>query len=62
MREQLAPYRTVQIQEREAVAAGGLDGAFRITFADGGELETRKLIVAMGVRDIMPEIEGFRRM
>lgn len=61
-RKQLEPYTTVRIQDREAVAAGGTDGAFWLRFVDGGEIETRKLILATGVRDILPEIEGFRRL
>ncbi len=61
-REQLAPYATVRILDREAVAAGGAAGAFRLRLADGGEVEARKLVLATGVRDILPEIEGFRRL
>ncbi len=59
-RDQLAPYTTVRIEDREAVAAGGEDGAFRIRFADGGEVEARKVILATGIRDVLPLIEGFR--
>jgi len=61
-RDQLVPYTTVRIEDRQALTGGGTDGAFRISFADGGELETRKLVLATGVRDIMPEIEGFHRL
>lgn len=61
-REQLAPYTSVRIEDREAVGAMGEDGAFRLHLADGGEVEARKLVLATGVRDILPEIEGFRRL
>lgn len=59
-REQLVPYPSVHVADRVVVDASGEDGAFHLRFADGGEIETRKLILATGVRDILPEIEGFR--
>lgn len=61
-REQLAPYTTVQIQDREIVRAEGHDGEFCLRFTDGDEIGTRKVILATGVRDIMPDIEGFRQL
>ncbi len=61
-REQLAPYTTVQIQEREIVQAGGHDGSFHLTLGDGDQIGARKVILATGVRDIMPPVEGFQRL
>ncbi|MDQ3656233.1 MAG: NAD(P)/FAD-dependent oxidoreductase [Chloroflexota bacterium] len=61
-RDQLAPYTTVHIEDRVAVSAEGDDGAFRVRFAEGSEIGIRKVILATGVRDILPEIEGFRRL
>lgn len=61
-RGQLAPYTTVHIQEREIVRAEGRNGSFRLTFGNGDVIEARKLILATGVRDIMPPIDGFRQL
>ena len=61
-RDELAPYTTVHIEDRVVAGAEGHDGAFRVRFADGSEMGTRKVILATGVRDILPQIEGFRRL
>lgn len=61
-REQLAPYTTVRIEDREAVEMTGEDGAFQVRFADGETVDTRKVILATGIRDALPPIEGLRRL
>jgi len=57
-RQQLERYDTVHIDDRDVVGAGGEDGAFRVRLADGGEVGARKLVLATGVRDVLPPIEG----
>ncbi|WP_336318060.1 NAD(P)/FAD-dependent oxidoreductase [Streptomyces lavendofoliae] len=40
-----------------APSAGG-DPRFTVTLADGGTLEARRLLVATGLRDVLPEVPG----
>lgn len=61
-RAQLTPYTTVRVEDRAVVSAGGHDGSFRLRFEDGGETETCKVILATGVHDIMPGIDGFGQL
>lgn len=58
-RDQLRPYETVELREVEATAAECRDSRFHVTLADGSVLQTRKLLIATGVRDNLPEIPGF---
>jgi thioredoxin reductase len=56
--KQLSAYPTFEFVDGLAVsAAGGKDG-FRVGMADGGELEARRLILATGVRDALPDVPG----
>jgi thioredoxin reductase len=61
-REELAPYETVQLRDIEVVAAECLDGRFQVTLANGEEATSRKLLLATGVVDNLPSIEGFREL
>lgn len=56
--EQLAAYPTVQFHEGEAVGAVAVDGGFRISLAEGRQETGRRLILATGVRDILPALIG----
>jgi thioredoxin reductase len=58
-REQLQCYETVELRDIEVIAAECRDSRFHVTLADGATLETRKLLIATGVRDNLPEIPGF---
>ncbi len=55
---QLAKYATVEQRTGEAVDAAPFEGGFRIALADGREETARRLILATGVRDILPEVTG----
>lgn len=57
-RTQLRQYSTVHFQEGDAIAATGSKGAFAVRLQSGETMEGRRLIVASGVRDILPKIEG----
>ena len=59
-REQLAQYETIEIRDVEVTAAECIDGKFRATFGDGTFVSSRKLLIATGVVDNLPEIPGFR--
>lgn len=58
-REQLAPYSTVRVERAEVqTAAQRADNGFRVTTADGRTFEARYLLLATGVVDNVPEIDG----
>lgn len=57
-RSQLAAYASVRLIEGEAVDAQAMGDGFSVTLANGERLETRKLILAFGYRDGLPEIPG----
>jgi thioredoxin reductase len=59
-REQLVPYDTVAIRDVEVTAAECRgESRFHVSLADGSELESRKLLIASGVIDTVPDIPGF---
>jgi thioredoxin reductase len=59
-REQLLGYRTVSYHTTAVTQAARLDdGQFELTCADGSTLRTLRLVVATGVVDACPDLEGF---
>tara|TARA_R110002049_G_scaffold4601_5_gene32480 strand:+ start:669765 stop:670817 length:1053 start_codon:yes stop_codon:yes gene_type:complete len=56
-REQLQPY-DVEIQDVAIAKAERLDTGFRVETGAGKQFTTRKLILATGVKDDLPEIAG----
>ena len=59
-REELAKYDTVEVRDVTVTAVECVAGAF-VTTLDGGEqVQSRKFLIATGVRDNVPEIEGLR--
>jgi len=59
-RQQLTQYNTIELRDVEVRSAECVDGRFRSTFADGTYALSRKLLIATGVVDHLPEIPGFR--
>lgn len=62
-REQLRPYDTVQVRQAKVTDAVRLARGFEILLDEGGgvpeeHFTTRKLLLATGVVDILPKIEG----
>ena len=57
-REQLAPYDSVRVVSDRVTSVRTGDGAFTVGLADGGEVATRRVLLAIGVRDILPDIDG----
>lgn len=57
-REQLAAYPTLDWIERQARAARGGPDAFEVTLSDGATLAARRLILATGVTDDLPDVPG----
>lgn len=61
-RDQIGRYDTVQIRDAEVIDAScGADG-FSIALADGQQFSSRKLLLATGVCDNLPEIPGFKEL
>lgn len=58
-RADVAEYPTVHWHDGRAEEVSGSDGAFVVRTADGREHHSRKLLLALGVRDGMPDIPGF---
>jgi thioredoxin reductase (NADPH) len=58
MREQAQRYGATVLGAR-AARLGGQDGAFRIELEDGRELAARKVLLATGVIDNEPNLDGF---
>ena len=61
-RQELAQYETVHLRDLEVVAAECVDGRFQVTMANGEAATSRKLLLATGVVDNLPSIEGFREL
>ncbi len=57
-REQLAPYPSVEVRGLAARSARGAVDGFSLELADGSEARARRLLLAVGVRDELPPIEG----
>jgi thioredoxin reductase len=57
-REQLRQYETVELRETEVTDARRVAESFELTLADGERVSSRKLLLATGVVDDLPEIEG----
>ncbi len=67
-REELERYDVAVRQERavraralEPPAEGSTGARFEVTLADGGCVRARRLLLATGVRDQLPDVEGVRR-
>src|SRR4051794_35187167 len=59
-REQLLAYRTVSYLRSTVTSAARMDdGSFLVRLADGTELTALRLILATGVVDACPDLEGF---
>lgn len=55
---QLETYKTVVQTTAEAIGASAIDGGFSVAIDDGQVLIARRLILAGGVRDNLPDIPG----
>jgi thioredoxin reductase len=61
-REQLQQYDTVSIRDTEVTDARQVAHGFEVTLADGARLGARKLLLATGVIDHLPDILGFEAL
>lgn len=60
-REQLRPYG-VEFHEGAVVDARKAEGGFEVALGDGRKVSCRKLILATGVKDVLPEVPGLREL
>jgi thioredoxin reductase len=61
-REQLGPYETIELRQIKVTSARRLDNSFEVTLSTGERLSSRKLLVATGVVDDVPAIEGLAEL
>jgi len=61
-REELRPYQSVQLRNVEVLEARRVEKVFQITLASGEQLSCRRLLLATGVVDELPQIEGLREL
>jgi len=62
-REELRPYETVELRDVAATDAQcEPSGQFRVTLADGAVVRSRKLLVATGVCDNVPDVPGIQEL
>src|SRR6185295_17221002 len=62
-RKDLAQYDTVQLRHVEVIDAKCVEnGQFDVTLKTGEHLRSRKLLLATGVVDNLPSIDGFREL
>ena len=59
-RADLRQYDSVELRDVEVTGAVCRDARFEVTLAGGETLRTRKLLLATGVVDNLPQIDGFR--
>jgi thioredoxin reductase len=61
-REQLAPYQGVKFRQTEVVDAKRSDAGFTLALADDTTINCTKLLLATGVKDELPEVEGILQL
>ncbi|QRM34681.1 NAD(P)/FAD-dependent oxidoreductase [Microvirga sp. VF16] len=61
-REQLAPYESVVVDHARVIDAARTDTGFSVRTCDGRSFSARKLPLAAGVVDALPEQPGFREL
>ncbi|MGG0936780.1 NAD(P)/FAD-dependent oxidoreductase [Brevibacillus centrosporus] len=57
-REEIAAYPSVQFVDEQVVTAAGSDGDFTVTTAQGVDLHSKKLLFAVGMKDLPQDIDG----
>ena len=61
-RKEVGRLPTVEVREVEVLDATRSPDGFRVVCADGGQVSCRKLLLATGVVDELPEIEGLAEL
>ncbi|WP_345900394.1 NAD(P)/FAD-dependent oxidoreductase [Martelella sp. UBA3392] len=58
LREELSAYPTVRFHDEAAVSARREGNGFRVSLADGSNVTARRIVLAYGVRDSLPDLPG----
>jgi len=58
LRAELGMYQTVQFRDVAAAAVARHDGGFRISLVGRPDITSRRLVLAYGVRDTLPDLPG----
>ena len=61
-REQLEPYPGVEMRQAKATGATPSDGVFEVALEDGTVVGARRILLATGVHDEVPDRPGFREL
>jgi thioredoxin reductase len=61
-RAQLLPYETVGLRQLSVTAVRRVEGGFEVTSRDGLSERARKLLLATGLTDELPEVPGARSL
>ncbi len=61
-RQELTQYDTVEVRDVTVTGAECVSGVFVTTLEGGEQVRSRKLLIATGVRDNVPAIEGLREL
>ncbi|MDN4519775.1 NAD(P)/FAD-dependent oxidoreductase [Mycolicibacterium austroafricanum] len=61
-RSQLAPYPSVEVRDGEVVTGEASDGGFTLELADGGVVQARRVLLAMGMRYEAPSLPGLAEL
>lgn len=61
-RYQLRAYETVERRDVAVADARAVEGGFEARLADGATVRARKILIATGVVDLLPEVDGAREL
>jgi thioredoxin reductase len=61
-REQLAQYTSIEVCEVGVASASASGGGFEVVLADGTAVQSRKLLLASGMIDLLPDVDGIRAL
>src|ERR687889_709994 len=61
-REQLEPYPSVEVRSARVSGTSGVNGDFEVILDDGSVVRARKLLLATGVVDELPDKPGFEEL
>jgi thioredoxin reductase len=61
-REQLARYPDVELREGRVIDGVRRDGLFELTLGGGAQVRGRRVVIATGVQDELPAVEGLREL
>lgn len=61
-RSELARYADVEVRDIAATRVSGREGDFEVGLADGSTVRAARLLLATGVRDVLPDVPGMREL